>query len=226
MGSRSIKPLCRVTGLNIFISGGGTAEQSAALDRLYFGGLKEGSKITYIPVAIRGKRSFAACALWFEDLLSRYGKFDVAIVDDLNTKEIQWQDSEALYIGGGNTYSLLREIDVSGCRESVVKFAVTGKPVYGGSAGAVVLGRDIGIIETMDRDRFNTIDTTGLNLIKGYSIYPHYDESADPVILQYIAKTSIPVLALPENAGVWISSAVTPVGRVVMFDSNGKRVCL
>jgi len=211
--------------LNIFLAGGGSPEQSIALDKLYFGSINSESNITYVPVALRGKRSFAECGLWFEDLASKYGNFNLSILEDLNNQENQLQESDAIFIGGGNTYSLLHEVNRSGFADLLVQFAHTGKPIYGGSAGAVILGKDIETIKFMDENKYNTRDTSALNLVSGYSVYPHYDESADEQILKYVAETSIPVLAISEDAGVWVKSVLEPVGSVWLFDINGKNKC-
>ena len=210
--------------MNIYLSGGGSAQQTQALDKLYFGSISNGSNIAYVPVALRGKRSFEECGIWFEHLASNYGNFNITVLEDLNNQEGQLQNYDAVYIGGGNTYSLLQEMGQSGFREPLMQFADSGKPIYGGSAGAVVLGRDIGTIKNMDKDEHNTKDTSAFNLISGYSVYPHYDASEDRNILQYVAETSIPVLAIAEDAGVCVKSRLESVGTVWLFDSNGKQM--
>jgi len=89
--------------LNIYLSGGGSLQQTRALDKLYFGSICRDANIAYIPVALRGKRSFEECGIWFEDLASNYGDFNVSILEDLNNQESQLQNYDAVYIGGGNT---------------------------------------------------------------------------------------------------------------------------
>lgn len=208
--------------MEIFLSGGGNAEQSAALDKLYFDGLANNSVITYIPVALTGKRTFAQCRAWFEELCSSYGDFRLNVLQDLRNQGGSLKDSDAVYIGGGNTYNLLRELKSTKFDSHLETFACSGKPIYGGSAGAVVLGKEIGTVKFMDRDEHNTSNTAGLNLVCGYSIWPHYHSAEDQRIKEYVAETSIPVLGLSEDAGVCVTSKLKSIGTVWHFDSNGK----
>jgi dipeptidase E len=62
------------------------------------------------------------------------------------------EEFDAVYIGGGNTYALLGELIASGFDRHLHMYANRGGIVYGGSAGAVVLGKDIRTISDMDRN--------------------------------------------------------------------------
>ncbi len=112
---------------------------------------------------------------------------------------------DSVYIGGGNTYELLHAMRSSGFAEAVARFADRGGAVYGGSAGAAVLGRDISTVASMDTNGVGLIDTRGLDLVGGYSAWCHYEPGHDPQIMRYVAGRGEPVLALPERAGVCVS---------------------
>jgi len=153
--------------LNIYLSGGGSSEQTIALDELYFGSIAEESRIAYIPVALRGKRTFDECTHWFYELASTYGQFRVSVFEHLSKDKSYLQECDAVYIGGGNTYELLREIRQFHFQIPLLEFAHAGKPIYGGSAGAVILGKDIQTIRYMDTDNHSTENTSGLNIVFG-----------------------------------------------------------
>jgi len=48
-----------------------------------------------------------------------------------------------MYIGGGDTVKLLKEVHKVSFDEYLRKIAQKGIPLYGGSAGAIILGEDI-----------------------------------------------------------------------------------
>ncbi|MFK7861678.1 MAG: Type 1 glutamine amidotransferase-like domain-containing protein [Granulosicoccus sp.] len=212
--------------MNIYLSGGGSTEQTKALDELYFGSIPSGSRIAYIPIALRHSRSIEDCANWFRHLLSENGDFTLSVLDDLTEQRSDLMNFDAVYIGGGNTYDLLQEVRNSGVEKYLKQFAESGKPIYGGSAGAVLLGKDIGTVARMDTNKGNISNTSGLNSTSGFSVWPHYNSSEDEHIFKYAAETSTPVLALSEDAGVHINATLNPVGVVWKFDSSGKNICV
>jgi dipeptidase E len=110
----------------------------------------------------------------------------------------------AVYIGGGNTYHLLQQLRQSGLAEGLVRFARSGGPIYGGSAGAAVLGRDIATVAHLDTNDANLSDTAGLDLAHGCAVWVHYTGADDSLIEQYVAGTGQRLLVLTERAGVII----------------------
>jgi dipeptidase E len=81
-------------------------------------------------------------------------------------------------------------------------FADGGLPIYGGSAGAILLGRDIDIAQHVDSNDVGLSDTTGLDLALSYAISCHYMPADDSRIRDYVGETGHAVLALPERGGL------------------------
>lgn len=109
----------------------------------------------------------------------------------------------AIYIGGGNTFKLLDEIRRTGFDKKLVEFIKQGGIAYGGSAGAIIMGKNIEtVIEEKDRD----IDPAGLDLLNGYCIRCHYQDSDNKQIYNFIERVGDPVLAIPEGSGLIITN--------------------
>lgn len=210
--------------MNVFLSGGGSPDQSAALDSVFFGLLQTQSSILYIPVALRGKRSFGECGRWFDTLLSKYGNFEYSLLDNLSKNIDELMEHQAVFIGGGNTYELLSEINDNKFGEFLVCFAKSGRPIYGGSAGAVVLGEHISTVRHMDTNECGIRSTSGVNLLDGYSVWPHYKPALDSQILRYVEETSNAVYAISEESGIHAkNTGFDVIGTVWKFDAGGKK---
>jgi dipeptidase E len=108
---------------------------------------------------------------------------------------------DAVFIGGGNVYSLMHALRASGAHGSLQRFAESGRSVYGGSAGALILGRDINTAQHLDPNDVGLVETSGLDLANGYAVWCHYASDEDSLVSEYVRATSTPVLALPERGG-------------------------
>ncbi|NCN99296.1 type 1 glutamine amidotransferase-like domain-containing protein [Candidatus Pacearchaeota archaeon] len=193
----------------IFLSGGGNAQQSRLLDSLFVEKVGE-RKILYLPVAMkRDKIGYEACFDWIISTLTSHSKnfLDIDMVTNLASVSREYLENfGAIYIGGGNTYKLLDEIRKSGFDKLMIDFLWKGGIIYGGSAGAIVLGKDISIVsEEKDRD----ISSKGLDLINGYSIKCHYSDNDNKVIRNFVRETKLPVIAIPEGCGLILTTLIS-----------------
>ena len=77
------------------------------------------------------------------------------------------QDSEGIYVHGGNTFYLLQEMQRVGFKEIVSSYLQSGRPYIGSSAGSLVAGPRIDIIASTDQPAKgpNVDATKGLGLI-------------------------------------------------------------
>ena len=209
----------------IFLGGGGDTIASFAFDQYFFSLLPLQARILYIPVALRrGMRGYESCFDWFSHLIGEHSQlknidFEM-MLEDVQIPALDTYD--AVYIGGGNTYHLLRYLEASGLRQRLITYVYSGGIVYGGSAGAIVLGKDIRTAEE-ENDR-GSARNEGLNLLGEKSIYCHYTHSVDSNISRIVEKISSSVFALPEDSGiVWKNERIEKVfGEVFLFDSQGK----
>ena len=80
-----------------------------------------------------------------------------------------------VFIAGGNTFSLLKQVRESGFDRLLVKYITKDLPVFGGSAGAIILGRDIGTAYfggDADKNEVELKVLKGLDVARGYSMLP------------------------------------------------------
>jgi dipeptidase E len=87
--------------------------------------------------------------------------------------------------------------------------------MYGGSAGAALLGRDIGTAGHADPNDVGLLDMTGLDMAFGHAIWCHYQAAALPMIQEWSRETRHPTLALTERTGIVREADYL---RVVGFD--------
>ena len=214
----------------IILAGGGGAADSRPLDELLVSLLEPHGKILYWPMAMRGNLPLEMCLEWFEDT---FAVIDPGLIEriemweDLTTHRPEELDAfGAVYIGGGNTYALLSELRANGFDRALASFVRRGGHLYGGSAGAAVLGADIQTVSHMDTNTIGLINTRGLNLIEGHAVWVHYVPPEDEDIAAYVQRLEQPVLAIGERAGVvWDGARLRGIGfdPVYEFTLNGKR---
>ncbi len=94
-------------------------------------------------------------------------------------------DYAAVFIGGGNTFKLLKEIKECGFDRKLVDYLHNGGIVYGGSAGAIIFGKTINTALHADKNKVGLTDLSGLNFLENKDIWCHYSEKDDALICGY-----------------------------------------
>ena len=92
--------------IKLFLSGGGSQEDSRELDKEFIKHLR--GKLLYIPIAME-KKSYLECLQWLKSALNQLGFYDVEMITNL-TKIKNLSQYFGIYIGGGKTFKLLKEI--------------------------------------------------------------------------------------------------------------------
>ena len=183
----------------VFLGGGGSADDEAALWDEF---ANEGQRILYWPMALP-IREHAVAETWLRNSLAPRGSFDLVMWSSLSGHKAEELPAfDLLFIGGGNTYELLDEVQRHQFLEPVRRFLANGGALYGGSAGAVLAGADICTAEPFDSNDVGIKDTSALNLLSGASLLPHYEPSHAEWLRRYVATTSATVIAIPERCGV------------------------
>jgi dipeptidase E len=212
----------------IILAGGGGAVDSKRVDQLFSSWLNPDEKILYLPIALRGTRPYEECLEWIRTTLQPLGIHKFEMWGDLAEHAPEELSSyQAIYIGGGNTYSLLDQVNRAGFRQAMIDYADTGGILYGGSAGAAILGKDIRTVSHIDNNDIGLSDFSGIDLARGNSIWVHYDPSDIPLIEAYQRETGQSILAISERAGVLVdSSGLYPIGYdpVYLFSEQNRRV--
>jgi dipeptidase E len=179
----------------------------------------------YLPVAMNGvEPSYDACLAWVTSVFAPLGVTDIVMWTDLMGKTLDdVRPFSAVYIGGGNTFRLLHALRTSGVDRVLATYIADGGIVYGGSAGAIVLGADITTAAHADPNTAGLQDTRGLDVVDGCSIWCHFDPAQATRVETYARERAHPVIALSEDAGVVVEDAtITALGTtpVVVFDST------
>ena len=206
----------------IFIGGGGDIEIAKKFDKLFFDSLEYNSKILYIPIAMGATTNIIErCYDWFSSLISNYNEdknIDFQILKDTN-QDIRLTDYDAIYVGGGNTYRLLSKIRQGNFNQKLESYLATNGLYYGGSAGGIILGKSLQTVAEESSVKYK--EYLGLNILKEYSIFPHYDNSQYDKVVNLGKKYSLDILAIPEDAGViFAENKIVTIGEVVKIKSN------
>lgn len=122
--------------------------------------------------------------------------------------------ADIICISGGNTFELLARLREHQLIVPLKEFVSNGGTVYGGSAGAILMGSDIDIADAgkggLDENAVGIRDTQGLSLVGDLVVFPHFEdtnESHQSYCNDWASEHGVGVLGLPERGGVSIDGA-------------------
>lgn len=193
--------------MRLFLSGGGSGEKSAELDRKFALAVDRSKPLLYIPIAIDKKEHpYPECLKWINGVFNPLGLKNIELwtEEDIRDKD-NLQRFGGVYIGGGNTFYLLKELRESGFLPKLKSLIKNNIPIYGGSAGAVIHAKSVIPALSADLNEVKLKDFSAINLIRGYDLWCHYNPSMDEEIRQYRKKYGLEIIALPEDCGLYIT---------------------
>lgn len=186
----------------LFLSGGGDRDQTRIIDQRFAEEIDKAKPLLYIPAAMEASR-FDSCFQWIKGVFAPLGVNDIVMWPDVMNKRFRdLARFSAVYIGGGNTFRLLKRVTDTRFNDILQSYAMRGGVVYGGSAGAVILGKHIMTCSHMDDNNVGLNDFDGLGLAGGYSIWCHYNREDYPLINTFIKEYGTPVISLPEETAI------------------------
>ena len=194
----------------ILLGGGGSAEDERPVLQQFASWVGENGRVLYLPIAM------PAAGLpqweWIQSTLLPLGIKTIEMWTDLQQHEpAELARYTGIFVSGGNTYHLLNQLRSAGFVQALREYALDGGVLYGGSAGAIVIGRDIDTCAHMDENIAGIDDTTGLDLVDGHAIWCHYTSSDNQLIEAYIARMHLPIIALAETSGIWVRGPHEPI---------------
>ena len=164
--------------MRMFLCGGGSGKKIKEAT-IKFGSLIDKSKpLLYIPLAMKCEK-YDSCLEWIKEEMNIIGINNIEMVtsgEDLYKKN--FDNYSAIYIGGGNTYKLLRDIKKNNCFDKIKRYIDNDGIVFGGSAGAIIFGKDIDTCKYEDDNSIIGLkDTSGFDVLSGYSLLCHYNDN-------------------------------------------------
>lgn len=192
----------------LYLSGGGDENQSSPLDSFFFKNLPVNGKFLYIPIALRGNKRYETTSLWMEKVIALHQREDVTfeLWDSINGKcYTDIARFDAVYIGGGNTWCLMKELKAMHFDKAIDTFLKEKGPVYGGSAGAIIMGKRIDTHD--DENNVEWVDMNGFGLINDYSIACHFDAEQSERFREWSLSHQLPILCLSEETGLVITES-------------------
>ena len=197
--------------MKIILNGGGSGNQVADARAILNSLIDHNKKILYIPFAWPDP-TYNGCLEFMTNELSDIDKQGIDMVkssDELMNKN--FTDYACIYIGGGNTYKLLNNLKVSGAFDKIKKYLFDENGiVYGGSAGAIIFGKDLDSCNTDDENEIGLVDNTGFDMLNGYSLLCHYTSrelERTELSKKYLLELSKvkPVYAIPEEDTIFVN---------------------
>ena len=215
--------------MKLILNGGGEGNQVKSARMLLNSLIDHSKKILYIPLAWPNS-DYDSCLEFMTNELSDVDCAGIEMVrsgEEIVNKNLS--DYACIYIGGGNTYKLLYELKSTGAFDKIKDYLINDGIVYGGSAGAIIFGKDLDSCNTDDTNEVGLIDNTGFDLMNGYSLLCHYtnrDSERTLLSKNYLLELSKekPVYAIPEEDTIFIDDEnISFIGdRPYYIFSNGK----
>jgi dipeptidase E len=180
------------------------------------------TSIVFVPYALADHQGYAARA---RSALETIG-IELSSIHEAADPVRCIESAEAVFVGGGNTFRLLKSLQDRSLLEPVREKARAGMPYVGSSAGSNVSAPTIKT--TNDMPIVEPQSFTAFNLVP-FQINPHYldpdpnsrhmGETREERLLQYLEENEVPVLGLRE--GAWIRVAE---GAAFLEGTTGARL--
>ncbi len=182
----------------LIMAGGGTPSQSEAVDTA-FRQLVRGPKLLYVPFARD------------DEPVIRVRELRASFAPEIDRIEV-WGDPcelprplpayDAVYIDGGNTFQLMATVRSAGLGPALADYLAADGLIYGMSAGAILFGASIVPAAFFDANDAGLADFSGLGLLTGASIWPHYLPEYDGELRALAAREGRDVIGVAEDAAV------------------------
>lgn len=179
-------------------------------------------RVLFIPFALYDRDAYAATA---SARFKRMG-YELTSVHSADDPFRALADTEAIFVGGGNTFRLLKTLYDQSLLTPIRQRVAEGMPYIGSSAGSNVAGPTIKT--TNDMPIVQPPSFEALRLVS-FQINPHYldpdpnskhmGETREKRIQEFLEENDTPVVGLREGAILRCEN-----GRVVLRGSTGARI--
>src|SRR6516162_10557344 len=190
----------------------------------------ERARVVFIPYALHDRRAYC------EQAENRFRKLELAFrsVHDVSNPSRAIEQAQIIFIGGGNTFRLLYELQRNQMIEPIRRAVRAGTPYIGSSAGSIIACPSLKT--TKDMPVIQPSSFEALSLVP-FQISPHYldpdpasthmGETQEQRILQFLEENDEPVVGLREGSMLRVEGgAVTLKGPdTARIFRRGKEPC-
>jgi dipeptidase E len=184
--------------------------------------LGSAKRILFFPFALHDRDGYAA------KVKARFAEIGYSVESAHNAQNPSEvvAEADAIFIGGGNTFRLLKALQDLDLIEPIRRKVSSGAPYIGSSAGSNVAGPTIKTTKDMPIMQPRSFDSLGL---VPFQISPHYQdpdpnsrymgETQEERILQFLEENHTPVVGMRE--GAWL---LAEGDRVTLKGLTGARI--
>jgi len=204
---------------NSTLYGSGYLDHAVSEIRSFLGSI---SSILFIPFALFDRDAYTSMA---GERFQKMG-YDLNSIHTVADMKHAVNDAESVFIGGGNTFRLLKALYDMDVLQVIRRRVGQGMPYIGSSAGSNVAGPTIKTTKDMPIVQPPSFDALGL---VPFQISPHFldpdpnsthmGETQEERILQFLEENDTPVAGLREGAMVRVES-----GSYTLKGSSGARI--
>ena len=209
----------------ILLIGNSTVHGRGYLDHVeeeiktFLGGAKT---VLFFPFALYDRDDYAAKAK------TRFAAMDYSVESAHTTDNLQKsiEQTDAIFIGGGNTFRLLKALQDLELLKPIRLKVKSGAPYIGSSAGSNLAGPTIKTTKDMPIVQPPSFEALGL---VPFQISPHYldpdphsthmGETQEERVLQFLEENETPVVGIREGTWLWIEN-----GAVILKGDTGARI--
>ncbi|HEU4521048.1 MAG TPA: dipeptidase PepE [Thermoanaerobaculia bacterium] len=187
------------------VHGYGYLDQPEPEIRSFLGSAK---RVAFVPFAIHDRDGYAA------KVRERLGRMGLEVSQVRGPKDLE--AAEAVFVGGGNTFRLLKALYETKVFEAVRDKVRSGMPYMGSSAGSNVAGPTIKTTNDMPIVYPPTFDAFGF---VPFQINPHYldadpnsthmGETREQRIIEFLEENETAVVAIREGSALRVEGGVT-----------------
>lgn len=169
--------------------------------------LRGARRVLFAPFAVFDRAAYVAKAR------ARFAALGLAL-DPLEGPSAL-EGADAIFVGGGNTFRLLKSLQDLQLVGAIRRRVAEGTPYIGSSAGSIVAGPTLKTTKDMPIVEPSSFDALGL---VGFQISPHYldpdpssthmGETQEERIRQFLEENDAPVLGLREGGFVRVEGGV------------------
>jgi dipeptidase E len=194
---------------NSTLYGSGYLDHAESEIRDFLGNVRN---VLFVPYALYDRDAYASQARGRFETMG----YDLTSIHTSANPRDAIDEADAVFIGGGNTFRLLKAMYDFGILDPIRHRVNTGLPYIGSSAGSNVAGPTIKTTNDMPIVQPPSFDALGL---VPFQINPHFldpdpnskhmGETQEERLLQFLEENDTPVAGLREGAMVRIENGVT-----------------